>query len=146
MEQNMTLTLRTLSFDSEGSGTREELSLPAVLLTDGDRTRLSYRQCEEDGTATETVISFEKADPCVVNMEQAGARAYFMRFAPGGTHAGEYRVAGLPPFPFSLSVRVVENALDERGGRMLLDYELDLGGARTRVRLSLTATPNGEVR
>ena len=146
MEQNMTLKIRTLSFDQTGSGTKEELTLPAVLCIDGDRYRLSYRQCEEDGARTETVICFEKGDPCVVTMEQAGARGCFMRFAPGKRHAGEYRVAGLPTFPFSLSVRAVENALGAGGGRLLLDYEMDFGGARTRLRLSLTATPDGEVR
>lgn len=146
MEQRLTLKIRTLSFDETGSGTRQELCLPARFLEDGGTCRLSYTQTEQDGARTETVICFEKGDPCVVTMEQAGARGCFMRFAPGARHAGEYRVTGLPTFPFSLSVRAVENTLGAGGGRLLLDYEMDFGGARTRLRLSLTATPDGEVR
>lgn len=144
MEQNMTLSLRTLSFDSEGSGQRQELTLPATLTVDGGRTLLTYRQTQEDGSIAKTVISFESGTPCVLEMEQSGARACFMRFAAGEVHRGEYRVAGLPAFPFSLSTRAVENTLSPAGGRLLFDYEMDFGGARSRVRLTLTATA-GEV-
>jgi hypothetical protein len=35
MEQNMRLTLRTLSFDETGSGQREEYTLPARIAADG---------------------------------------------------------------------------------------------------------------
>jgi hypothetical protein len=52
-------------------------------------------------------------------------------------------VAGLPTFPFSIKTRTVENTVTEDGGRMLLDYEMDFGGARMRMRLTLTATREG---
>lgn len=138
MEQNMTVTLRTLSFDGSGSGQREEITLGACLSFDGDTFRLTYRQ-EEDGAVAKTVISFESGTPCVVEMEGMGARACFMRFEAGRECTGEYRVAGLPTFPFKIKTRTVENALSADGGRLLLDYEMDFGGARTRMRLTLTA-------
>ncbi len=144
MEQNMILTLRTVSFDETGSGQRQELTLPATLTEDGGRLLLVYRQQEEDGAVAKTTISYESGTPCVLEMEQSGARACFMRFAVGKAHRGEYRVAGLPSFPFSLSTRALENGLTATGGRLLLDYEMDFGGARSRVRLTLTAKP-GEV-
>lgn len=136
MANNFTLTLRTLSFDGEGSGQREEITLPASIETDGGTLRLSYRQ-EEEGAAVKTVISFESGTPCVVKMEQSGARACFMRFCAGQEWKGEYRVLGLPTFPFTVKTRTVENSLTERGGRMLLDYEMTFGGVRTRMRLTL---------
>ncbi len=138
MEQNMILTVRTLSFDEAGSGQRDEITLGACLALDGDTLRLSYRQ-EEEGAVTKTAISFESGTPCVLEMEQSGARACFMRFEAGREHAGEYRVSGLPTFPFRIKTRAVENTLTPHGGRLLLDYEMDFGGARTRMRLSLTA-------
>ena len=136
MEQNMLVTLRTLSFDETGSGRREEITLPARLITDGETLRLSYEQ-EEDGVVAKTVISFEKGTPCVPEMEQMGARACFMRFEAGKEHKGEYRVAGLPTFPFTIKTRKVENSLCEEGGQMLFDYEMDFGGQRMRMRLTL---------
>jgi uncharacterized beta-barrel protein YwiB (DUF1934 family) len=142
MEQNMILTLRTLSFDETGSGQREEITLPARLSLDGNTLRLSYRQ-EEDGAVAKTAISFDLADPCVVEMEGAGARACFMRFEVGKEHAGEYRLSGLPTFPFRIKTRAVDNKLSADGGRLLLDYEMDFGGARTRMRLTLTAKREG---
>ena len=144
MEHHLIATLRTVSFDGTGSGERVELTLPATLTVDGGRLMLAYCQTEEDGSVTKTVISFESGTPCVLEMEQSGARACFMRFAAGQVHRGEYRVAGLPTFAFSLSTRAVENTLSPDGGRLLLDYEMDFGGARSRVRLTLTAG-RGEV-
>ena len=142
MEQNMRLTLRTLSFDETGSGQREEYTLPARIAADGDILRLFYEQNEE-GVVAKTTISFKSGTPCVVEMEQSGARACFMRFDASREHTGEYRVKGLPTFPFSIKTRKVENELTEEGGRMLLDYEMDFGGARMRMRLSLLATREG---
>ena len=138
MEQNMILTLRTLSFDESGSGQREEITLPARLTLDGNTVRLSYSQ-EEDGAVAKTVISFERGTPCVLEMEGSGARACFMRFDTAREHAGEYRLSGLPTFPFLIKTRAVENALTEDGGRLMLDYEMTFGGARTRMRLTITA-------
>ena len=136
MENNLIVTLRTLSFDSEGSGQRDEVTLPASVQIDGQTMRLCYVQ-EEEGAVAKTVISFESGTPCVVEMEQSGARACFMRFSAGQECRGEYRVAGLPTFPFTVKTRAVENALTPQGGRMLLDYEMTFGGARTRMRLTL---------
>ena len=142
MENKFILNLRTLSFDGSGSGQREEYTLGGTLTTDGDTRHLSYEQNEE-GVVAKTVISFEKGTPCVLEMEQSGARACFMRFDPAREHKGEYRVAGLPTFPFSIKTRTVKNTVTEDGGRMLLDYEMDFGGARMRMRLTLTATREG---
>ena len=139
MEHNMILTIRTVSFDETGSGQRQEFTLPACLCVDSGKTTLVYTQEEEDGSVAKTAISYESGTPCVLEMEQSGARACFMRFAVGRSHRGEYRVAGLPTFPFSLLAKTVENTLSPVGGRILLDYEMDFGGARSRVRLTLTA-------
>lgn len=142
MANNFIVTLRTLSFDGEGSGQRDEVTLPATVQIDGQTVRLCYVQ-KEEGAVAKTVISFESGTPCVVEMEQSGARACFMRFSSGEECRGEYRVTGLPTFPFTIKTRAVENALTPQGGRMLLDYEMTFGGARTRMRLTLLVKREG---
>lgn len=130
----MRLTVTALRFDENGSGEKTAAEYDARCADDGKTLTLTYETADESRLCT--VLSFRKADPCVVNMRQTGDAETEMRFAPGAVCTGEYRVRGVGVLPFTLTARRVENAFPD--GALRLDYDMTIGGARQRNVLTIT--------
>ncbi len=136
---SLSLSLHTVHFDGEGSGTRESFSYEGRYTEKEGVCSLLYTERGEDGDATAVTVSFEKSTPCVVKLEKSGAVSTEMRFAAGEPFSACYTVTGLCTLAAEGSVRAVENSLSERGGRLRLDYTLTVGGVCGRTVMTLTA-------
>ncbi len=140
----LALLLTVLRFSEEGQGERESFSYAATYREAGDDCTLAYCECPDadmPSAAAETLISFKRGTPCVVKIQKNGAICTEMRFAEGEAFAAEYRIPGLGSFPAAGRTRRVSNTVAAGGGRLLLDYELTVGGARTRTVMTLAAAP-----
>ena len=135
---NMRIRLSTLTFDAAGQGEKSEFAYAAHYEERGGECRLSFRRAEE-GVSTKTVLTFQKEAPEAVTMRERGGGEAELRFVPGTEQASVYRVPGAGEFTLTLRTARVENTLSPTGGRLRLDYETILGGARQRILLTLLA-------
>lgn len=80
------------------------------------------------------------ADQESVRVRRHGAAECELVLRVGERHRGIYRVA---PYEFDLCVcaRRVENTLTPQGGKLLLVYDLTLGGVEKVVRMEWTLSP-----
>lgn len=140
---HMTINLKTLTFDGSGRGEKNEFTYRGHYEERGSVCRLLWQR-EEEGVLTRTVLSFDKAAPAAVCMQQTGGCISSMHFAPGETKESLYAVPGAGEFLLSLQTERVENTLTREGGRLYLAYEMHLGGERQRILLTLTAGAEGE--
>ncbi len=136
----MTVTLLSHTFDEGGSGEKTTYTYVALFAVKDGKCALSYQSGEGEGRAL-TELTFTEAEPQTVYMRRRGDTVAEVTYAVGATHKSRYRIPGVGELDLETVTKRVENSLCPAGGQLLLDYEMYIGGARQRVRLTLDAKP-----
>ena len=126
-EENVLLEIRT-----QGILTREE---------DG-RISLSYDETELTGMeGSTTTVTFAENDPSTVTMLRYGSVTTTLVFEQEQRHICVYETP-IMPFEICIYARKVENGLTMDGGHILLDYLIEIHGAKAeRTLFELTVVP-----
>lgn len=112
-------------------------------LSDADgRISLEYDETELTGMeGATTTVSYSENDPSVVTMLRYGAVSTALIFEEGKRHICAYETPYMP-FEICVHTRTVSNALTMDGGRIDLDYLVEIHGAKAeRTLFSLIITP-----
>ena len=137
--RKMDLYICSVFFDETGSGERIESHTVAEVSWSFAGTVLRYAD-EENGMA-KTELFIKSGTPCVVKMKSEQTE---MLFAVGKTHTSLYTVEGVGSLELSVTAtRVEAEILEESGGKLRLDYEAVIGGARRRTVMTLELVPFG---
>ncbi len=117
---------------------RTEEEVLGIMRSDANEgaLRISYKTASE-GAATETAMELYGSS---VRLIRSGAVESNILFEAGKSHASLYRI---PPFSFDMSVKTtrLENNLAHRGGSLILEYEMKIGGAKKLCFMHLSVTP-----
>lgn len=136
----MTLSLTSLAFDEVGSGEKSAFTFAALFAVKDGKCALSYQSGEGEATAL-TELTFDETEPQTVRMRRRGDTVTEVTYAPGHTDRALYRIPNVGELDMETKTARVENSLSPTGGRLLLDYEMLIGGVRQRMRLTLEAKP-----
>ena len=125
----------------ETAETTELTTEARMALRDG-RLSLTYDESELSGMEGSSMeISFEPSRPGIVYLTRSGAVRSLFILEQGKRHITTYRTPFMP-FEVCVLTREVDNRLTPWGGRMLLDYCLEIKGASVqRIRLEITVRP-----
>ncbi len=109
------------------------VTTPCELAVRGGAARISYKT-ESDGVTTETEITVSRRG---VMLARHGGIESVMEFLEGQTTKTLYRI---PPYAFDAEIdtKRIKNTLSGDGGTLELLYLLSIGGAKKKMRLSLT--------
>ncbi len=129
--------------EAEKSPASEEYSVTCdayLIECDDGRTVIRYTESLDGETEQITEISFEKDTPGLVTICKSGMGSTVMTIEAGRRHSCVYRT---PFMDFEMRVRAlrVDNGITESGGRLRLDYALEIRGAeahRTVMDITLT--------
>lgn len=127
----------TRSFDDAGRGERQEYAFRGRVTEEGDEVRLTWSAGEAAG---ESALSFRRTDPLSLRLRQEEGLLRDIRFRRGQEERGRCDIEGAGSIPFSVCTRTVDNRLTPAGGRILLDYEAQIGGVRQRTVMEITVT------
>lgn len=127
----------TRSFDDAGRGERQEYAFRGHVTEEGDEVRLTWSAGEGAG---KSALSFHRQDPLSLRLRQEEGLLRDIRFRRGQEERGRCDVEGAGSIPFSVCTRAVDNRLTPAGGRILLDYEAQIGGVRQRTVMEITVT------
>lgn len=110
---------------------------PCELSVSGDFITVAYKTKSEGG-AVETEISVGKS---IVKLTRRGAIRSVMEFSLGEPTKTLYEI---PPYSFDAEIdtRKINSSLGAGGGTVELLYYLTIGGAKKKMRLSLTVVPS----
>ncbi len=108
----------TISSDSTESVTVNTLG---QMRWDNEVCRLYYEETDEDGDVTKTAIKVE-AD--TVTIRRSGSVSACLTVREGERYTSQYEVS-FGALSVGITGKNVRAALDENGGRVLLEYELD---------------------
>lgn len=120
-----------------------EMSCIASAEICGGRMEIVYDDAsvDPDSPAVKTKISFELSSPGTVVIERSGTVGSVMIFEQGRFHRCEY-VTPILRFEAAVFSRTVENTVGEAGGRLYLDYAVELkGGAAIRTKMNIEIAP-----
>ena len=138
--RRMNLTLRSLFFDEAGSGERLESSTVCEL--SASFAGITLRYADEENGMGKTELFIKRGTPCVVKMKNPATE---MTFSVGETHRSLYKAEGLGEFDLAVTAtRIEADITEEKGGRLRLDYESVIGGARRRTVMTLELKPTEE--
>ncbi len=79
----------------------------------------------------ESTIRFKKARPNMVNLIRRGAAPASLVFDSNSYRQNCSYNLGDIPFSFCICTNEVENTFDENGGKIFLDYEIEMHGTKT---------------
>ncbi|MBQ7301222.1 MAG: DUF1934 domain-containing protein [Clostridia bacterium] len=110
--------------------------------TEDGRISLSYDETELTGMeGSTTTVTFSEADPATVTMLRYGSVTTTLVFEQERRHICVYETP-IMPFEICIYARRVENGLTMDGGDILLDYLIEIHGAKAeRTRFELHVTP-----
>lgn len=109
----------------------------------GGRLELAYTEyLDEEGTVScETVVSFDVEDPLTVTVTRTGEVKSALVIEKGKRHICVYDTPYMP-FEVCVAARDVVNELTLSGGRLLMDYAVEIkGAAATMSRVEITVRP-----
>lgn len=132
----VTVSILTRRFDEHGRGERDSYAYRGRV-TEGERYTLTYAT-GEGSEAQNTTLSFFLAAPTQVELVQSGAVKSRLLFDKGKEFSTLYRVAGVGEIDLTLTTRALENREEENGRRIHLDYDLTVGGVRSRTVMTVT--------
>ena len=117
--------------EAEKNPASEEYSISCgAYLSRDDRGRIvvSYTEILDVETEQQTQISFDPAVPGLVTIYKSGAVSSVMTIEEGRRHTCTYRT---PFMDFEMRVHALraENTIGAEGGRLTLDYALEIRGA-----------------
>lgn len=120
---------------AESSEKSENKLLGSLCATDGVLT-LSYKESTDGGEVFSEIIIC--ADEIAVR--RTGALTSEFIFAEGREHSSLYSVG---PYAFDATVvaKRIRNSLTEDGGELTLLYEMEVGGAKKRIRMKIEVKP-----
>jgi uncharacterized beta-barrel protein YwiB (DUF1934 family) len=97
---------------------------------------------DEEGTvACETTVSFDVDDPLTVTVTRTGEVKSAIVLEKGKRHICSYETPYMP-FEVCVVAKNVVNELTLAGGRLLLDYAVEMrGGVAARSRVEITVRP-----
>jgi len=104
------------------------VSCDAEFVRVGDRCEIRYNECLDGETTQLTIITFDESVPGLVTVYKSGMATVTMTIEAGQRHSCIYRT---PFMDFEMRLRAtrVENSVSEAGGRILMDYALEIRGA-----------------
>ncbi len=109
-----------------------EFSTDGILTEKGDTVEITYKEIEELGmNDIESTIRFKKARPNMVNLIRRGAAPASLVFDSNSYRQNCSYNLGDIPFSFCICTNEVENTFDENGGKIFLDYEIEMHGTKT---------------
>lgn len=127
-----TLDGQSETIDLNARGTLRELS------PDGEGFLLTYREGEPGGEQTETALTVEVDR---ITLRRTGEVGCEMVFRPGLRHPSQYRTP-YGAFPVTVTTRTALALLGPDGGRIQLEYGLEMAGQDAGVtRFTLMARP-----
>ncbi len=125
---------------SEKESAEKESDNTCELLTDGtlvrDGSKISIKYCERADmgfeTDTVTILDIDTENPNVVTMVRTGDGATACRFdSEKSRQICVYEVAGIP-LELAIKTNSVAHSITENGGRINLDYTIELRGMSTQ--------------
>lgn len=132
----VTVSILTRRFDENGSGERDSYTYRGRV-TEDEQYTLVYT-AGEGGEAQNTALSFSFAAPARVELVQSGAVNCRLSFAAGEEMTALYRIPGVGTIDVTVTPRTVDNREEENGRRIHLDYDMTVGGVRSRTVMTVT--------
>ena len=117
----------------DGECERTEASYDAFFKISEGKYEISYSEMSDSGKIVSTIVISESS----VKLTRRGAIESDMTFSPGLSDKSLY---SLPPYSFDMVIttRKIRNNLTRDGGRLDIFYNMQIGGADKRVRMTLT--------
>ena len=107
-----------------------EMTTDAVITDDGERIEIPYEETELTGMdGSRTAVSYKKDDTGLVAMMRDGAVRTALVFEEGRRNICAYETPFMP-FELCICTKKVENTLSFEGGRLYLDYIIEVRGAK----------------
>ncbi len=132
------------SFDTEETQETEtfEIFAQGIAEQDGTRFSVSYEETELTGMeGSTTTLSFDRDNPWQITMLRTGTVSTALTFTMGRRHITTYDT-GVMPFSLCVYTVSMDNRLSLDGGRLELDYLVEIRGAHAeRNHLVLEISP-----
>ncbi|MDD4772320.1 MAG: DUF1934 domain-containing protein [Eubacteriales bacterium] len=112
---------------------RIEFTTDGTLSDDGKRIEISYEESELCGMAgSRTTLLFDKVTPGLVTMVRTGTHSSSLVFnAADRRQRCMYDTGIIPPFELCVLTRSIDNSLSYEGGKLALDYIIEMRGVKT---------------
>ncbi len=126
----------------EKNGEDWEMVSECVLARENGRLDIRYKECAEGLPQWTTSVSFQENDPGIVSIIRYGQMSHSFVIEQGVRH---YSVYTTPYGPLEMCVhgRKVVNNMTENGGRIELDYAVELKGMTAqRTKMTIEVTKN----
>lgn len=109
-----------------------EFSTEGTLVEKGDTREITYKENEDLGMSNIiSTLRFKKNRPNFVNLVRTGNSPASLVFDSHFPRQNCTYCLGNLPFSFCIITNSVTNTFDENGGRIVLDYEIEMHGIRT---------------
>lgn len=109
-----------------------EFSTEGVIRSKGDIFEITYKENEELGMSNiESTLRFKKSRPTLVNLIRKGSAPASLVFDSEFPRQNCTYCLGNLPFSFCIVTNDVCNVFDDKGGKITLDYEIEMHGVRT---------------
>lgn len=118
-----------------------EISTEGVLSLEDGKLSVSYDETELTGMdGAHTVLEFTTDEPDTVTMTRSGSASTSMIFKENSRCMSTYET-GVFPLEMCITTKSVENALDINGGKIIIDYTVEIHGVcMERTYLTVTVT------
>lgn len=125
--------LEHLLSEAGGEPERIEFTTDGTLSDDGKRIEISYEESNLCGMAgSRTTLLFDKAVPELVTMVRTGTHTSSLVFnAADRRQRCMYDTGIVPPFELCVLTRSIDNSLTYEGGKLALDYIIEMRGVKT---------------
>ncbi len=108
-----------------------EFSTEGTVFRKGDTIEIVYKENEELGMANiESTLRFKKSKPTMVNLIRRGAAPTSLIFDKDVPRRNCAYSIGNIPFNFCICTNNVINIFDEEGGKIVLDYLIEINGMK----------------
>ena len=109
-----------------------EFSTEGKLTEKGDVCEITYKENEELGMSDiESTLRFKKSRPSLVNLIRSGSSPASLVFDSHFPRQNCTYCIGNLPFSFCIITNEVTNIFNETGGKIILDYEIEMHGIKT---------------
>lgn len=140
-KNNVTVTIQSLQVLETGKETMTQRT-EGRLCRDGAGWLLSYREGEDSGLGeTRTTLRLEEDR---ATLTRSGELTAHMVFQVGRPHTSLYETP-YGKLPMTIRTLALKTDLDDRGGTVAIQYEIQLGGGpagETRLRLTVRTKEN----
>lgn len=119
----------------DGESEINKSSYTGTLRSAGSEISLAYKEIDENGTVN---CSITLSD-ATVTVRRNGVVVSTMVFDENEIYKTLYTV---PPYQFDVEIKTkkIESSLTERGGTLLIVYDMNIGGAEKSAQMKITAS------